>query len=1131
MARTAIFVLALTTSFATVSVVGQQQLKPQPKPPQTKQPPAPPAKPAPPPQPAQPPMQTRWAGEVSPTNALPEYPRPMLSRQEWLNLNGVWEYAIRPRGEDKPERFDGKILVPYAVESLLSGVRKKVGETNRLWYRRTFEVPPRWRGRRTLLNFGAVDWDATVLVNGREVGTHRGGYDAFTVDITRALIATGPQELVVSVWDPTDTGAQPRGKQVSKPGGIWYTSVTGIWQTVWLEPVPDSAIDALTVVPDVDTSSITITAGVPGATADLRITAIAIADNRPIAQVEGVPGRPFALRLTNPALWSPDSPTLYDLQISLTRGNKLVDRVWSYFGMRKTSLCKDREGIQRLCLNNKPLFQFGPLDQGWWPDGLYTAPTDDALRFDIQATKQLGFNMARKHVKVEPERWYYWADRLGLLVWQDMPNVSPKANRTSESDEQFEREWKAIIDQRRNHPSIVMWVPFNEGWGQYDTSRITEWTKKYDPTRLVNNASGWTDSGAGDVNDIHRYPGPGAPKVEEARAAVLGEFGGLGMPVPNHTWQSQANWSYRGYANKDALTDGYVALVGRLHPLLGSPGLAAAVYTQTTDVEIEVNGLLTYDRARVKIDETRMREANRALFTRPPVVQPLVPIARDTPSTWRYVTWQPASGWNTPGFDDVSWLSGPGGFGTASTPGAAMGTVWNTNEIWLRRTFELPEGAAWVNPHLMLHHDEDAEVFINGVLAAKLSGFTTDYELTAISADARATLKAGRNTIAIHCRQTTGGQFIDAGLVDVAPPSKNAELKAGFQDKLDELRQRAGFPGVTVSIAFDDGLTLDGASGSAASAGPPLSTSSRMPAAGVGKTFIAAAILQAVDEGVLDLDTPIEKWLGRQLWFPRLPNAHALTLRLLLSHRSGIPDVSSTEPVVRAMTTTAGRRWSSAELVQFVLDQKPVFKPGTRYLYSDMNYVIAGAVFERAANRTLFSEIDRRLLQPLALAHTVPVERRDMTDVVSGQIDTADPRYKLFTPPDTTIRGGGFSYNVQFQHGAGGLISSSRDLAKWATLVWTGKPFSAVSLSEMLGGKPSEGNGRYGLGTQIVPSARGPIYLHDGWIPGYQTTVFRLPDQRLSAAIQVNSDPMKTFTMTPEVLLGQLVSWALKQPR
>jgi hypothetical protein len=723
-------------------------------------------------QPAAGPLMTRWAAEVRPGRVLPEYPRPQRVRADWQNLNGLWDYAIRPRAEATPAVFDGRILVPFPIESALSGVMKKVGETNRLWYRRTFDVPATWRGRRTLLHFGAVDWDTTVYVNGRETGSHKGGYDAFTVDITDALTATGPQELVLAVWDPTDTGTQPRGKQVNNPRGIWYTSVTGIWQTVWLEPVPETSISDLTLVPDIDTGVLRVTATASRLTPGVTVRAIALDGPREIARTSGQPGVPFSIALPNAARWSPDSPKLYDLKVSLLRDSAAIDEVTSYFGMRKTSLCKDGTDTLRLCLNNAPLFQVGPLDQGWWPDGLYTAPTDDALRYDIEVTKQLGFNMARKHVKMEPDRWYYWADRLGLLVWQDMPSTSLRGERPPDSARHFEAELKALIDGRRNHPSIVMWVPFNEGWGQYDTARIVEWIKRYDPSMLVNNASGWTDMKVGDVNDIHRYPGPGVPAKEADRALVLGEFGGLGLPLAGHTWQSQANWGYRSYTTQPALTDAYVELFNQLHPLTGTPGLSAAVYTQTTDVEIEVNGLMTYDRALIKPDESRARAAALALFTTPPSMVTIVPSARSTPLEWRYTTTPLTGDWMAPAFDDSAWATGRGGFGTANTPGAIVGTTWNTPDIWIRRAFDLPANTTLANPRFLIHHDEDAEVYINGVLALKMTGYSSDYELAAITAEGRAALRPGRNTIAVHCRQTTGGQFIDVGIVDLVPAAR-----------------------------------------------------------------------------------------------------------------------------------------------------------------------------------------------------------------------------------------------------------------------------------------------------------------------------------------------------------------------
>jgi hypothetical protein len=724
--------------------------------------------------PASGPLMTRWAKDVSPANVLPEYPRPQLVRADWLNLNGLWDYAIIDRRSDiiPPPQFEGKILVPFPIESALSGVMKKVNDVFFLWYHRTFEVPAAWRGRRILLHFGAVDWQTSVIVNGTRIGSHQGGYDSFTFDITDALKATGPQSLYVSVWDPTDNGTQPRGKQVNRPNGIWYTSVTGIWQTVWLEPVPEQAIQGLVATPDIDAGTISVATATRGIdVSDLTVTATVADAAREVARATGTSKQPLTMAIPNAKLWSPDSPSLYTMNVTLARGGRTVDTVTSYFAMRKSSLCPDANKTLRLCLNNTPLLHVGPLDQGWWPDGLYTAPTDEALRYDIDVTKQLGFNMARKHVKVEPDRWYYWADRLGLLVWQDMPStvVSGGTPRPAESTAQFERELDAMITQLRNHPSIVMWVPFNEGWGQYDTARIVDRVRALDPTRLVNNASGWTDARVGDVNDIHRYPGPGAPPTEARRAGVLGEFGGLGLPLPGHTWQDQANWGYRSFTTQPALTDAFVALFDRLHPLIGTPGLAAAVYTQTTDVEIEVNGLMTYDRAVIKPDAARTRAAVLALFAPPPTMRTVLETSRDTPATWRFVTTKPDGDWSRPDFIDATWSSGPAGFGARNPPGSAIRTPWTTSDIWIRRTFDLPAGTTLVNPQLYLHHDEDTEVFVNGTLVATLTGYTQDYELQPSTVDLRTLLKAGVNTIAVHCRQTTGGQYIDVGIVDLIP--------------------------------------------------------------------------------------------------------------------------------------------------------------------------------------------------------------------------------------------------------------------------------------------------------------------------------------------------------------------------
>jgi len=709
-------------------------------------------------------LTTPWTKDVSPANAHPQHPEPQLVRDTWSNLNGMWDYAIRGQDEPRPEAFDGKILVPYPVESALSGVKKAVRPEDRLWYRRTFSKPEYAQGKRLLLHFQAVDWHAQAWLNGKLLGEHRGGYDPFTFEITDALADAAEQELVVSVWDPTDKGPQPRGKQVLNPGGIFYTAVTGIWQTVWLEAVPPTYVQALQLVPDVDAGELRVTVSASG---PAKVWARAMDGGREVAKTEGQSGETLRLKIDNARLWSPDSPFLYDLRVGLDGG----DEVASYFGMRKIEVKKDEAGVNRLFLNNQVLFQIGPLDQGWWPDGLYTAATDEALRFDVEMTRKLGFNLARKHVKIEPPRWYYHCDQLGLLVWQDMPSGGGPGEKLSDGTKfprsQFELELRRMIDANRNHPCIVMWVPFNEGWGQHDTPEIVASVQKYDPTRPVNEASGWTDKGSGDVKDVHNYPGPGTPPLEDKRVAVLGEFGGLGIPIPGHLWWDKKNWGYRNFQDLKDIQFAYDGLIRRLRPLIGK-GLSAAVYTQTSDCEGEVNGLMTYDRKVVKFDVEHMARLHAPLFLPPPIVitKTIVPTSQQQPQNWRYTTEKPADGWEQPGFDDAAWKEAPGGFGTKGTPGAVVGTEWRSSDIWLRRTVELPRAdAAGLN--VRIHHDEDAEVYLNGKRVIQLTGYETDYVDVELDKEAAAALRPGLNVMAVHCHQTVGGQFIDVGLVDV----------------------------------------------------------------------------------------------------------------------------------------------------------------------------------------------------------------------------------------------------------------------------------------------------------------------------------------------------------------------------
>lgn len=567
-------------------------------------------------------IKTAWAEKIDPSNPLPEYPRPQMIRDQWLNLNGLWDYAIVARGNSSPSAFDGKILVPFAVESSLSGVEKRVGQNQELWYHRTFTVPATWKNKKVVLHFGAVDWRADVWINDVKVGQHEGGYTPFQFDITPFLSKTSVQKLVVKVWDPTDRGYQPRGKQVERPQGIWYTPVTGIWQTVWLEPVDQAYITHLKTIPNIDGNNITVLASTEGTNTNDIIEVKVLDNGKVVGTGRAAAGQEVLVSVPDAKLWSPDSPFLYDMEVAIVRNGVATDRLKSYFGMRKISTGRDSNGIVRLQLNNKDYFQFGPLDQGWWPDGLYTAPTDEALLYDIKKTKDFGFNMIRKHVKVEPARWYYHCDREGILVWQDMPNGdrSPQWQmrnyfnglelvRSSKSEANFRKEWKEIMDLCISNPSVVVWVPFNEAWGQFKTEEITEWTKDYDPSRLVNPASGGNHYDVGDMIDMHNYPEPRMGLFDSKRSNVLGEYGGIGLVLQDHLWEKDRNWGYVQYKTSEEATKAYIDMANQLKELIPF-GYSAAVYTQTTDVEVEVNGLLTYDRKIIKLNEAQIRKVN-----------------------------------------------------------------------------------------------------------------------------------------------------------------------------------------------------------------------------------------------------------------------------------------------------------------------------------------------------------------------------------------------------------------------------------------------------------------------------------------------------------------------------------------
>ncbi|GAB4022064.1 glycoside hydrolase family 2 protein [Spirosoma koreense] len=608
------------------------------------------------------PIMSRWEKQITPENAWREYPRPQLVRKAWQNLNGLWDYAITPKTAPQPTRYDGQILVPFALESTLSKVTKSLTADQRLWYRRTVSLPSDWSGQRVLLHFGAVDYECNLWVNGGLVGSHTGGSDAFSFDITDYL-KNGQNELVLGVLDPTSTGEQPRGKQLLNPNGIWYTPVSGIWQTVWMEPVPKQTyLEEVRLTPELDSGRVRVEAlldkPADNYTTAIRVTALD--GTQTVATTLVRAGRTAYLNIKNPKLWSPDSPFLYDFKVELVTVNdpfgdtprnrrprqdeplrtayanatvvgSPVDVVTGYFAMRKISVGPGPVANQPvLLLNNKFVFQNGPLDQGWWPGGLLTPPSDEGMTFEIDFLKKSGFNMLRKHIKVEPERYYYLCDKLGILVWQDMPsgflegqNEHPgdqsEPVRRSKGKEQFELELRRMMNRLHNHPSIVTWVVHNEGWGQYDNKRLADWVKAIDPSRAINAASGWNDLGAGDFYDIHTYEEePRAPAPKANRVVVIGEFGGIGWPVQGHLWNpGMRNWGYQTYQSADVVLKAYQKKYAKIIEYYQKQALSAAVYTQTTDVEGEVNGLLTYDREVIKIPVETLRQIHAPLFKKP----------------------------------------------------------------------------------------------------------------------------------------------------------------------------------------------------------------------------------------------------------------------------------------------------------------------------------------------------------------------------------------------------------------------------------------------------------------------------------------------------------------------------------
>ena len=725
------------------------------------------------------PVMTPWGEQLTEENVWAEYPRPSMKRGEWMNLNGVWQYykrsAVNYDYESRATAFSKAILVPFPVESALSGIMDKNHSANKNathMYRRTFSLPEAFTGKNVLLHFGAVDWRCHVYVNGQLAGTHDGGSDPFCFDITPCLKENAEQELQVAVWDPT-SGGQPNGKQSTSPGGIWYTASSGIWQTVWLEPVSPTHIESYEPVPDIDNSTVSVNVKT---SAPCTVTLTVRDGNGTVAQQTGPSDQTFTLPIPSAKLWSPDEPNLYDLDIALSEQGKETDKVSGYFGMRKFSRGM-ANGYPCLLLNDKPLYLYGPLDQGWWPDGLLTPPSYEAMVFDLQTIKDFGMNMVRKHIKMENDLWFEWCDRNGLVVWQDMPSGcgSGQIGTLEYAMENFYRENEALIDATRHHPCIGAWVVWNESWGQYPERGMAHTRRavnsvmnaNHDPGRFVHAVTGWVDVEMGDFLDVHSYPSPNAATnpVNE-RIASCGEFGGINLFIDGHMWAG-SDVNYTTVGDADTYTNLYDHYTDRLQELQKEKGLWMSVYTQITDVEQECNGLLTYDRKVLKVSPAQqagMKEKIRRTISNQYKDATTILAAGDEKSgiQWKYTTSEPADDWYATDFDASGWKTGQSGFGGGGR------TPWSSNDIWIRRTFQVSdiEASQLQDIRLWLFHDEDAEVYINGALAAKVTGYNSRYEQWPLLPEGLHALKTDGtdNVMAIHCKQTTGGQFIDCGL-------------------------------------------------------------------------------------------------------------------------------------------------------------------------------------------------------------------------------------------------------------------------------------------------------------------------------------------------------------------------------
>lgn len=577
-------------------------------------------------------IKTVWAEKVTPENVWSSYPRPQLQRSQWMNLNGLWNFAVTDQTTTKKQvKYEGQILVPFAIESSLSGVQRTFLPTDKLWYQHSFTIDDAWKGKNIILHFQAVDYECQVWVNDKLAGTHKGGNNPFEFDITKYIKKSGEQIVELSVVDPTDTESISRGKQQLNQKGIWYTPVSGIWQTVWLEAVNPQHIRQILPEADIHKKTVKLHLDIANAKGQENVKVEVLDEGKVIKTVEQKNAPVIEIEMPEAILWTPSSPKLYHVNVELSANGKIVDKVKSYFTLREVSIKKDACGYNRICLNGESIFQFGPLDQGWWPDGLLTPPSEEAMLWDMVQLKKMGFNTIRKHIKVEPEQYYYYADSLGLMMWQDMvsgfsterkqaEHVSPNAKKDwdapAEHSAQWQKEMFEMIDRLRFYSCITTWVVFNEGWGQHNTAEIVNKVMDYDKSRIIDGVTGWTDRGVGHMYDVHNYPVTSMilPEYNGNRISVLGEFGGYGWAIKEHLWNPEMrNWGYKNIDGATALMDSYGRILYDLRSLIAQ-GLSAAIYTQTTDVEGEVNGLITYDRKVTKIPVSLLHILHNDLY-------------------------------------------------------------------------------------------------------------------------------------------------------------------------------------------------------------------------------------------------------------------------------------------------------------------------------------------------------------------------------------------------------------------------------------------------------------------------------------------------------------------------------------